>query len=149
MRRAAGEHGLAGHLLGPQLVTTAILLVGASLNVAALIFGMPAVAAVAFSVPGEIILTAGFLAALVLGVLSEFRVPLPALWQRIIRRIVTFYMLMLTLAHGVNNLLLRNVELYAKTFSGPLYTYTALVMLTALAIFTLTLPEPRQNTAIA
>jgi hypothetical protein len=134
---------------GHKVVTASILVVGASLNVAALIVGMDTVAATAFSIPGEIILTAWFLLALILGVLAEFRVPLAALWQRIVRRIVTFYMLMLTLAHGVNNLLLRNVEMYAKTFSGPLYTYTALVMLTALAIFILTLPEPSNTVAVA
>ena len=58
------------------------------------------------------------------------------------RRVVTFYMFMLTMAHGVNNLLLDNVAAYTRIFSGPFYMYPAMVLLTGLTIIIASLPAP-------
>jgi hypothetical protein len=123
-----------------KIITASILAVGAYFNVTALFFGMDLVAATFFTTTGETILTAWFFAAFVTGVLAEFNVSLENRALRIVRRVVTFYMFMLTMAHGVNNLLLDNVEAYTRIFSGPVYTYTAIVLLTALAIVTASLP---------
>jgi hypothetical protein len=125
-----------------KLTTASILIVGACLNVTALFFGMDRVAATVFTTTGEAILTAWFFAAFVSGVLAEVAVPLENRRLRIIRRVVTVYMLMLTLAHGVNNLLLGNTDAYAKIFSGPFYMYPAIVVLAGLAILIAALPAP-------
>ena len=58
---------------------------------------------------------------------------------------IVFYMLALTLMHGVNNLLLNNLGWYLKTFSGPVYPYMAGAVLLAMIAFTATRrakPEP-------
>jgi len=131
-----------------KITTSSILAVGAYFNISALFFGMDLVAATFFTTTGEMILTAWFFLAFVTGVLAEFYVPLANRALRVARRVVTIYMLMLTLAHGVNNLLLGNAAAYAKVFSGPFYTYPAIVLLTALAILVASLPAPaRQLTA--
>ena len=126
-----------------KIATASILAVGAYFNITALFFGMDLVAATFFTTAGETVLTAWFFTAFVTGLLAEFYVPLENRALRVVRRIVTFYMFMLTLAHGVNNLLLDNVEAYTRIFSGPVYTYTAMVLLIALAIVTASLPAPK------
>ena len=132
-----------------KLATASILAVGAYFNVTALFFGMDLVAATFFTTTGETILTAWFFAAFVTGILAELYAPLENRVLRIVRRLVTFYMFMLTLAHGVNNLLLDNVEAYTRIFSGPVYTYTAIVVLIGLAIVTASLPPPRVDRSVA
>lgn len=132
-----------------KIVTAGILAVGATFNIASLFVGMEAVAATVFTTTGEIVLTGWFFLAFVLGVAAEFMVPAKTLAARIVRRVITFYMLMLTLAHGINNLLLDNVALYVRIFSGPLYTYTAIVLLCGLCIFILAQPAPRQRATAA
>lgn len=126
-----------------KLATASILAVGAYFNITAMFFGMDLVAETFFTTTGETILTIWFFTAFVTGVLAEIYVPIENRALRIIRRIVIFYMFMLTLAHGVNNLLLGNVEAYARIFSGPVYTYTALVLLTGLTILVASLPAPK------
>jgi len=125
-----------------KVVTAGILIVGAYFNVTALFFGMDLVVARFFTTTGEIVLTTWFFAAFVLGVLAEFLVPVQAHWQRVVRRVLTVYMFLLVLAHGVNNLLLQNVDGYAAIFSGPFYTYPAIVILIGLAIVIASLPRP-------
>lgn len=44
------------------------------------------------------------------------------------------------LARGVNNLFLYNQEGYAAVFSGPLYTYPAVIVLAGLSIVIATTP---------
>ena len=128
-----------------KIVTAGILAVGAYFNVTAHFFGMELVTSTFFTTTGETILTAWFFTAFVTGVLAEFHVPLDNRALRIIRRVVTVYMLMLTLAHGINNLLLGNVEAYARIFSGPVYTYSAIALLGGLAILVAALPAPHRS----
>jgi hypothetical protein len=126
-----------------KLFTAGILTVGALFNVIALFRGMDHVVNTYFTTAGEIVLTGWFFTAFVLGVLAEFLVPLEPRWRRVVRRVMTVYMFLLTLAHGVNNLLLQNQDGYGEVFSGPFYTYPALVMLTGLAIVVASFPRPR------
>lgn len=130
-----------------KVATASILAVGTYFNVTALFFGMDLVASTFFTTAGETVLTAWFFAAFVSGVLAEFFVPLESRALRITRRVITIYMLMLTLAHGVNNLLLGNAETYAKIFSGPFYTYPAIVLLGGLTILVAALPAPGRHMA--
>lgn len=123
-----------------KMATASILAVGAYFNITALFFGMNLVATTFFTTTGEIVLTAWFFTAFLTGVAAEFVVPLEHRVLRIVRRVVTVYMFMLTMAHGVNNLLLGNVEGYTRIFSGPVYTYTALVVLSTLTIVIASLP---------
>jgi hypothetical protein len=125
-----------------KVVTAGILVVGAYFNVTALFFGMDLVVATFFTTTGEIVLTTWFFVAFLLGVLAEFLVPVEPRWRRVVRRAMTVYMFLLTLAHGINNLLLQNLEDYAEIFSGPFYTYPAIVVLTGLAIVIASLPRP-------
>ncbi len=125
-----------------KLVTAGILTVGALFNVVSLFRGMDYVVHAYFTTAGEIVLTSWFFAAFALGVLAGRIVPLQPRWRRVIRRVVTVYMFLLTLVHGVNNLLLHNQEGYAEIFSGPFYTYPALVVLTGLAIVIASFPRP-------
>jgi hypothetical protein len=126
-----------------KLFTVGILVVGALFNVIALFRGMDYVVDNYFTTAGEIVLTSWFFAAFLLGVTAEFLVPLEPRWRRVVRRVMTVYMFLLTLAHGVNNLLLQNQDGYGEVFSGPFYTYPALVMLTGLAIVVASFPRPR------
>jgi hypothetical protein len=126
-----------------KLVTAGILTVGALFNVVALFRGMDYVVNTYFTIAGEIVLTGWFFAAFVLGVLSLFLVPLEPRWRRVVRRVVTVYMFMLMLMHGVNNLLLQNQDGYGEVFSGPFYTYPALVVLIALAVVIASFPRPK------
>ena len=132
-----------------KIATVSILAVGAYFNVTALFFGMDLVAQTFFTTTGETILTAWFFVAFVTGGMAELVVPIENRALRIMRRVVTIYMAMLTLVHGVNNLLLDNAATYAKIFSGPFYTYPAIVVLIGLAILVASLPtpEPRRSTA--
>jgi hypothetical protein len=126
-----------------KLVTAGILAVGTLLNVTALFRGMDYVVQTYFTTAGEIVLTAWFFAAFILGAMAEFMVPLAPRWRRVVRRVVTVYMFLLVLAHGVNNLLLQNQDGYGEVFSGPFYTYPALVVLTGLAVVIASFPRPR------
>jgi hypothetical protein len=126
-----------------KLFTAGILTVGALFNVIALFRGMDHVVNTYFTTAGEIVLTSWFFAAFVLGVVAEFLVPLEPRWRRVVRRVVTVYMFLLVLAHGVNNLLLQNQDGYGEVFSGPFYTYPALVVLTGLAVVIASLPRPK------
>jgi len=128
-----------------KLVTASILAVGAFFNVCAIFFGMDLVASTFFTLTGELILIAWFFAAFATGIWAEFSVPLDSRPLRIIRRVVTVYMGLLTLAHGGNNILLDNGAVYAKVFSGPFYNYPALIVLTGLCIFIAQLPAPALN----
>ena len=125
-----------------KLVTAGILTVGALFNVVALLRGMDYVVQTYFTTTGEIVLTSWFFAAFVLGVMAEFLVPLEPRWRRVVRRVVCVYMFLLTLMHGVNNLLMHNQDGYGEIFSGPFYTYPALVVLTGLAIVIASFPRP-------
>jgi hypothetical protein len=126
-----------------KLFTAGILAVGALFNVIALFRGMDYVVHTYFTTAGEIALTSWFFAAFILGVLAEFLVPLEPRWRRVIRRVVCVYMFLLTLMHGVNNLAMQNQDGYGEIFSGPFYTYPALVVLTGLAIVIASFPRPR------
>jgi hypothetical protein len=128
-----------------KIVTAGILAVGAFLNIASLFVGMDAIAATFFTTTGELVLTTWFFLAFVLGVASELIVPVENRAVRVVRRIITVYMLMLTLAHGINNLLLDNAALYAKIFSGPFYTYPAIVLLCGLSFFVAVQPAPSER----
>lgn len=125
-----------------KIVTAGILATGTFFNLCALFFGMELVAKTFFTFTGETILTAWFFSAFVLGVAAEFTVPLANRTLRIVRRVVTFYMFMLTMMHGVNNILLDNVAFYTRVFSGPFYMYPALLVLGGLTIFVASLPVP-------
>jgi hypothetical protein len=126
-----------------KLFTAGILAVGALFNVIALFRGMDHVVDTYFTITGEIVLTGWFFVAFVLGVLALFLVPLEPRWRRVVRRVVTVYMFLLMLLHGVNNLLLQNQDGYGEVFSGPFYTYPALVVLTGLAIVIAAFPQPK------
>ena len=125
-----------------KVVTAGILTVGALFNVISLFRGMDYVVENYFTTAGEIILTSWFFAAFVLGVMAIRRVPLEPRWRRVVRRVVTVYMFLLTLMHGVNNMLMHNQDGYGEIFSGPFYTYPALVVLTGLAIVIAAFPRP-------
>jgi hypothetical protein len=126
-----------------KVFTAGILTVGALFNVIALFRGMDYVVDTFFTTVGEIVLTSWFFAAFILGVLAELLVPLDPRWRRVVRRVVTVYMFMLTLAHGVNNLLMQNEDGYGEVFSGPFYTYPALVVLIGLAVVIASFPRPK------
>jgi hypothetical protein len=125
-----------------KVVTAGILVVGTYLNITALVFGMDLVVATFFTTTPEIVLTTWFFVAFILGVLAELLVPVQPRWRRLVRRAMTVYMFLLALAHGINNLLLQNQEGYADIFSGPYYTYSAVIVLTGLAIVIASLPRP-------
>lgn len=131
-----------------KVVTTGILITGTYFNVTALFFGMDLVASTFFTTPGEIVLTTMFFTGFVLGVLAERYVAAAPRWRRVVRRMMTVYMLALTLVHGVNNLLLHNQQGYAEVFSGPFYTYPAIVILGALAIVIATTSSPSGPNAV-
>jgi hypothetical protein len=128
-----------------KLFTAGILTVGALLNVIALFRGMDHVVNTYFTTFGEIVLTSWFFVTFALGVLAEFLVPLGPRWRRVVRRVVTVYMFLLVLAHGVNNLLMQNQDAYGEVFSGPFYSYPALVVLTGLAVVIATFPRPARQ----
>jgi hypothetical protein len=132
-----------------KIVTAGILATGTFFNVCALFFGMDLVARTFFTLSGELVLTAWFFSAFILGVAAELKVPLANRPSRIVRRIVTIYMFMLTMMHGVNNILLDNVAFYTKVFSGPFYMYPALLVLGGLTIFTASLPVPGERNAVS
>ena len=132
-----------------KIVTAGILATGTFFNLCALFFGMDLVAKTFFTLPAELVLTAWFFSAFILGVAAEYNVPLANRPQRIVRRIVTVYMFMLTMMHGVNNILLDNAAFYAKVFSGPFYMYPALLILGGLTIFIASLPASDERGAIA
>jgi hypothetical protein len=117
-------------------VTTGVLLVGFGLDVASLFWSMEEIGQVVFTPLGEAILSLWFLAAFILGVISFRHVHHANLPSRVFHTVIVFYMLALTLMHGVNNLLLNNLGWYLKTFSGPVYPYMAGAVLLAMIAFT-------------
>ena len=134
-----------GKVLAYKLVTTGVLLVGFGLDIASLFWSMEEIGRVAFTPLGETILSLWFLTAFILGVLSFRHVLHANLPSRLFQAVIVFYMLALTLMHGVNNLLLNNLGWYLKTFSGPVYPYVAGAVLLGMIVFTATRrakPEP-------
>jgi hypothetical protein len=132
-------------VLAYKLVTTGVLLVGFGLDVASLFWSMEEIGQVVFTPLGESILSLWFLAAFILGVISFRHVHHANLPSRVFHTVIVFYMLALTLMHGVNNLLLNNLGWYLRTFSGPVYPYVAGAVLLAMILFTATRrakPEP-------
>lgn len=125
-----------------KIVTASILAVGTYFSITAHFFGMNLVAATFFTPLGESVLTTWFGVAFITGILAEISVPLDHRALLVLRRVVTVYMLMLTLVHGINNLALGNIEGYTNIFSGPVYSYAALVVLGGLAIVIASLPAP-------
>lgn len=121
-----------------RLVTVGVLLVGLGLDLAGILWGVGPVALTLFTPPVEAFLTLWFLSAFVLGVAAFRHLDLPTLPARIFQVVITAYMLALALMHGVNNLLLDNIDRYVALFGGGFYPYAALVVLLAMTIFTAT-----------
>jgi hypothetical protein len=129
----------SGKLVGwYKAVTGGVLTVGLVLDVASLLWSMEEIGRVAFTPLGEIILSLWFFAAFVLGVTTYSAMDLRSVPAKVFQAIIVFYMLALTLMHGVNNLILNNLGWYLKTFSGPVYPYVAGAVLLTMLVFTLT-----------
>jgi hypothetical protein len=124
-------------VLAYKAVTGGVLAVGFALDLASLFWTMEQIGSVAFTATGEIILSIWFFAAFVLSLLARPHIEFRSLASSIFHGVITFYMLALTIMHGVNNLLFGNLAWYLKTFSGPVYPYAAGVVLLAMLVFTL------------
>ena len=125
-------------VLAYRVVTGGVLTVGLALDLASLLWSMEDIGRVVFTAAGEIVLSIWFFAAFVLSLLARPHIEFRSVAGSVFHAVITFYMLALTIMHGVNNLLLNNLAWYLKTFSGPIYPYVAGAVLIAMLVFTLT-----------